>query len=226
VQLNERLGQFIGLVEYGRTPDATARLRAHRLALFTDSLSRPEPPSRITQEEIGALTGISRQNANQSLKRLEREGLLRLEYGGVTISISSAAQLWRVTLSAIGLLGTPACGATPPASDSVPESDASPERTCRRTCSRNMGETFSAKRAATTCVPGLGGAGLAELGQAPVSTASGSRCGRRWESLRAGSIAASGSPRPSECNPRTWRDGRVAAIERQAESGAETPSGK
>jgi site-specific DNA recombinase len=33
----------------------------------------------------GALSGISRQNANQCLKRLEREGLLRLEYGGVTI---------------------------------------------------------------------------------------------------------------------------------------------
>ena len=39
----------------------------------------------ITQEEIGALSGISRQNANQCLKRLEKEGLLRLEYGGVTI---------------------------------------------------------------------------------------------------------------------------------------------
>jgi Mn-dependent DtxR family transcriptional regulator len=31
------------------------------------------------------LSGISRQNANQCLKRLEKEGLLRLEYGGVTI---------------------------------------------------------------------------------------------------------------------------------------------
>ena len=39
----------------------------------------------ITQEEIGALSGISRQNANQCLKRLEKEGLLRLEYGGVTV---------------------------------------------------------------------------------------------------------------------------------------------
>ena len=44
----------------------------------------------ITQEEIGALSGISRQNANQCLKRLEKEGLLRLEYGGVTISTSNA----------------------------------------------------------------------------------------------------------------------------------------
>ena len=34
---------------------------------------------------IPALSGISRQNANQCLKTLEKEGLLRLEYGGVTI---------------------------------------------------------------------------------------------------------------------------------------------
>jgi CRP-like cAMP-binding protein len=65
-QLNERLGQFIALLEYGRTLDATRHLE-------------------ITQEEIGALSGISRQNANQCLKRLEKQGLLRLEYGGVTI---------------------------------------------------------------------------------------------------------------------------------------------
>jgi hypothetical protein len=32
-----------------------------------------------------ALSGISRQNANQCLKKLEKQGLLRLEYGGVTV---------------------------------------------------------------------------------------------------------------------------------------------
>ena len=31
------------------------------------------------------LSGISRQNANQCLKKLEKQGLLKLEYGGVTI---------------------------------------------------------------------------------------------------------------------------------------------
>jgi len=85
-QLNERLGQFIGLVEYGRTLDATARLARSIASLFNPilypDLSRH---LEITQEEIGALSGISRQNANQCLKQLEREGLLRLEYGGVTI---------------------------------------------------------------------------------------------------------------------------------------------
>jgi CRP/FNR family cyclic AMP-dependent transcriptional regulator len=85
-QLNERLGQFIGLVEHGRTLDATSRLARSIASLFNPilypDLSRH---LEITQEEIGALSGISRQNANQCLKRLEREGLLRLEYGGVTI---------------------------------------------------------------------------------------------------------------------------------------------
>jgi CRP/FNR family transcriptional regulator, cyclic AMP receptor protein len=86
VQLNERLGQFIGLVEYGRTLDATARLARSIASLFNPILYPDlSPHLEITQEEIGALTGISRQNANQCLKRLEKEGLLRLEYGGVTV---------------------------------------------------------------------------------------------------------------------------------------------
>jgi CRP-like cAMP-binding protein len=82
VQLNERLGQFIGLVEDGRTLDATARLARSIASLFNPILY-PDLSHHleITQEEIGALSGISRQNANQCLK----EGLLRLEYGGVTI---------------------------------------------------------------------------------------------------------------------------------------------
>jgi CRP/FNR family transcriptional regulator, cyclic AMP receptor protein len=85
-QLNERLGQFIGLVEYGRTLDATARLARSIASLFNPILY-PDLARHleITQEEIGALSGISRQNANQCLKQLEREGLLRLEYGGITI---------------------------------------------------------------------------------------------------------------------------------------------
>ena len=84
-QLNERLGQFIALLEYGRTLDATARLARSIASLFNPILYPDLTLLQITQEEIGALSGISRQNANQCLKRLEKEGLLRLEYGGVTI---------------------------------------------------------------------------------------------------------------------------------------------
>jgi len=85
-QLNERLGQFIALLEYGRTLDATARVARCIASLFNPILYPDLTPHlEITQEEIGALSGISRQNANQCLRRLEKEGLLRLEYGGVTV---------------------------------------------------------------------------------------------------------------------------------------------
>ncbi|MDU6242631.1 MAG: Crp/Fnr family transcriptional regulator, partial [Bradyrhizobium sp.] len=85
-QLNERLGQFIGLVEVGRTLDATARLARSIAALFNPILyPNTTRHLEITQEEIGALSGLSRQNANQCLKTLERDGLLRVEYGGVTV---------------------------------------------------------------------------------------------------------------------------------------------
>lgn len=85
-QLNERLGQFIALVEHGRTLDSTARLARSVASLFNPILyPNTTRHLEITQEEIGALSGLSRQNANQCLKRLEREGLLRLEYGGITI---------------------------------------------------------------------------------------------------------------------------------------------
>jgi CRP/FNR family cyclic AMP-dependent transcriptional regulator len=85
-QLNERVGQFIGALEHDRMLDATSRVARSIASLFNPILY-PDMTRHleITQEEIGALSGISRQNANQCLKRLENEGLLRLEYGGVTV---------------------------------------------------------------------------------------------------------------------------------------------
>ncbi len=70
----------------GGSADLTARLARSIASLFNPILY-PDLTRHleITQEEIGALSGISRQNANQCLKRLEKEGVLRLEYGGVTI---------------------------------------------------------------------------------------------------------------------------------------------
>jgi CRP/FNR family transcriptional regulator, cyclic AMP receptor protein len=85
-QFNERLGQFIALLECRRTLNATARLAGCIGWLFNPILyPGAKPHLEITQEEIGALSGLSRQNANQCLKELERQGLLRLEYGSMTI---------------------------------------------------------------------------------------------------------------------------------------------
>ena len=84
--LNERLGQFIGALEIDRTLNATGRV-ARTIASLFNPILYPEITRHldITQEEIGALSGLSRQNANQCLKRLEKDGLLRLEYGEVIV---------------------------------------------------------------------------------------------------------------------------------------------
>jgi CRP/FNR family transcriptional regulator, cyclic AMP receptor protein len=85
-QFNERLGQFIALVEYDRMLDAPARL-ARAIAWLFDPVLYPNVGLHleISQEEIGLLSGISRQAANKSLKVLEQKGLLRVEHGGLTV---------------------------------------------------------------------------------------------------------------------------------------------
>jgi len=84
--LNERLGQFIALVEYRTTLRSTARL-ARCIAWLFNPVLYPGTKRHLdmTQEELAALSGLSRQRANRCLKQLEKEGALRLEYGGVTI---------------------------------------------------------------------------------------------------------------------------------------------
>jgi CRP-like cAMP-binding protein len=86
VQLNERLGQFIGLVEYGRLLEPDARVARSLAAMFNPHLY-PEigPELAISQEEIGYLAGVSRQRVNQALKVLEKAGVVRVEYGGIRI---------------------------------------------------------------------------------------------------------------------------------------------
>ena len=85
-QFNERLGQFIALAEYDRILDAPARL-ARNLAWLFNPVLYPDASASlaITQEELGQLAGMSRQVANQSLARLEEEGLVRVERGVVTV---------------------------------------------------------------------------------------------------------------------------------------------
>jgi len=85
-QFNERLGQFIALVEHDRMLDATGRLARSIGWLFNPVLYRePGMHLEISQEELGLLSGMSRQVANKSLKLLESKGLLRIEHGGITV---------------------------------------------------------------------------------------------------------------------------------------------
>ncbi|MEP7181527.1 MAG: Crp/Fnr family transcriptional regulator [Betaproteobacteria bacterium] len=86
IQLNERLGQFIGMVEHDRLLGPDARLARCLAGLFNPHLYPGVGPSLpISQEELGQLAGLSRQRVNQALKHLDQEGLLRVEYGGITV---------------------------------------------------------------------------------------------------------------------------------------------
>lgn len=86
VQLNERLGQFIGLLESERLLDTDARVARCLATLFNPVLYPGTGPHlAVSQEEIGYLTGVSRQRVNRSLKVLQFAGYLTVEYGGITI---------------------------------------------------------------------------------------------------------------------------------------------
>lgn len=84
-QFNERLGQFIALVEHDRLLDGVARVARSVAWLFNPVLNpRVGASLDITQEELGQLAGVSRQVANRALQILEADGLLRLSPAGLT----------------------------------------------------------------------------------------------------------------------------------------------
>ena len=85
-QLNERLGQFIGLLESERLLDTDARVARCLATLFNPVLYPGLGRQlQVSQEEIGYLTGVSRQRVNRSLKVLQFAGYLRVDYGSITI---------------------------------------------------------------------------------------------------------------------------------------------
>ena len=86
LQLNERLGQFIGMVEHGRLLSLEARVARCLAMLFNPQLCPGiDMHLAISQEEIGFLSGIARPRVNRALHVLADAGLLWIDYGGVTI---------------------------------------------------------------------------------------------------------------------------------------------
>jgi CRP/FNR family cyclic AMP-dependent transcriptional regulator len=86
IQLNERLGQFVAMVEYDRLLGPDARLAKELAGLFNPVLypgNRNSLP--ISQEELSHLVGLSRQRVNRALRRLERAGLVNVGYRSLTI---------------------------------------------------------------------------------------------------------------------------------------------
>jgi CRP-like cAMP-binding protein len=86
MQLNERLSQFVAIVENERLLEPDARVARSIAALFNPVLYPAMGPEvQVSQEEIGYLSGVSRQRVNQALHVLEAAGLLKVEYGGLRI---------------------------------------------------------------------------------------------------------------------------------------------
>jgi len=85
-QLNERLGQFIGMVEHDRLLAPDARVARALAALFNPHLYPvTKAHIQISQEELGYLAGASRQRVNRALHVLGAAGLVKVDYGLITI---------------------------------------------------------------------------------------------------------------------------------------------
>ena len=85
-QLNERLGQFIAARQIDRLGDPDTRVARSLAALFHPVLYPGVGELlRITQQELAYLVGLSRQRVNVALHALQRDRLIRIEYGGLRV---------------------------------------------------------------------------------------------------------------------------------------------
>ncbi len=85
-QLNERLAQFIEAREIDRSNDPDVRVARNLATLFNPTLYPGVGEMlRITQQELAYLVGLSRQRVNVALNRLEGQGAIRIEYGGMRV---------------------------------------------------------------------------------------------------------------------------------------------
>lgn len=99
-QLNERLGLFISLVEYDRMLEPDTRVARCLAAMFNPYLNPGSSMQlQISQEEIGYISSVSRQRANQALQLLEKKKLLTVDYGGITILDLAGLRSFPVPLS-------------------------------------------------------------------------------------------------------------------------------
>jgi CRP-like cAMP-binding protein len=86
IQLNERLAQFIAMVEHERLLSPDARVARSLAGLFNPVLYPDQATDlQLSQEELGYLCGVSRQRVNQALHVLEKAGLVKVEYGRIRI---------------------------------------------------------------------------------------------------------------------------------------------
>lgn len=85
-QLNARLAHYVALVQNFRLRDPVAQV-AYSLSGLFDTALFPNTGRRVTlsQEELGRLSGVSRQVTNRALQELQERGAIRLSYGSVEV---------------------------------------------------------------------------------------------------------------------------------------------
>jgi CRP/FNR family cyclic AMP-dependent transcriptional regulator len=85
-QINERMHWFLGNFAAHHLLDTDSNVARALVGLFHPWLHPgSDPRLQVTQEEIAHLSGVSRQRCNAALKRLAADGLVELEYGGITV---------------------------------------------------------------------------------------------------------------------------------------------
>ena len=95
-QLNERLAQFLSVIEAERLEVAETRV-ARCLAWLFNPVLYPGVGARLalTQQEIGYLSGVSRQRVNRALKTMQAAGVLAVEYGAIHVLDLAALEHFR-----------------------------------------------------------------------------------------------------------------------------------
>ena len=85
-QLNERMGQFIATIQNQRLLAVDAQVAQAIAQLFHPMLyPRTSRVLELSQEEIGMLTGISRQRVNLALGRLAELNLINIAYQSIRV---------------------------------------------------------------------------------------------------------------------------------------------
>jgi len=100
VQLNERLAQYISIIEAERLEVAETRV-ARCLAWLFNPVLYPGAGSRLdlSQQEIGYLAGVPRQRVNQALKLMSEAGLISVHYGAIEVLNLPALQRFKASLA-------------------------------------------------------------------------------------------------------------------------------
>ena len=85
-QLNERLGQFIGNMEHDRLLSPEARVASALASMFHPQLyPHASNEIKLSQHELGCLSGISRQRVNKALNVLQMKKIVEIEYSTIKV---------------------------------------------------------------------------------------------------------------------------------------------